>query len=136
MGVKVFDKDLTKANEWFKEMMKISELDEDKGHKLLRGFMREFRDRLPPDTAVKFAAQLPVLWKGIFYEDWKISNKPIKYSKSEFVSRVHSYVANDPNIVPDEVVRRIIAFFSRKISEGEMQDIISVLPKEMKEMFI
>ncbi len=43
---------------------------------ILRSTLRALRDRLPVESAVHFAAQLPLLVQGIYFERWRPATTP------------------------------------------------------------
>src|SRR5271157_2197556 len=45
-------------------------------YRALRSVLHVLRDRLTPEQAVHLGAQLPVLVRRIYYDDWRIAGKP------------------------------------------------------------
>ena len=50
--------------------------------RVLRAWLHALRDRLPVTIAANFAAQLPELLRGVFYDGWSPSRVPIKFGPS------------------------------------------------------
>jgi len=67
-GLDVFDKTLQITNTWLDEIM--SELGPDRhfAWHALGGVLRPLRDRLPADLAAHLGAQLPLLVRGLYYD--------------------------------------------------------------------
>jgi uncharacterized protein (DUF2267 family) len=55
----------------------------------LRAVLHTLRDRLIVDEAIDLGAQLPMLVRGFYYENWQSVGKPLKYRhKEEFLNQV------------------------------------------------
>ena len=49
----------------------------EKAYAVLRSVLHALRDCLPPAEVVKFSAQMPMMVKGVFFDGWKITPKPL-----------------------------------------------------------
>ena len=82
----------------------INELDEllgwsnkSRSYRLLRSVLQALRDWLPVNEAADFAAQLPNLLRGVYYEQWRPATTPVKpRSKSDFLGRIDHAFVGDP----------------------------------------
>ena len=64
-GLPVFDETVQTTNAWLHEICSRRGWDErQKGYRLLRLCLHEIRDRLTPQGAAHFAAQMPMLMRG------------------------------------------------------------------------
>ncbi|MFF7206569.1 DUF2267 domain-containing protein [Streptomyces sp. NPDC008141] len=70
-------KDIEQANGWPEERRKQS-------YAALRAVLHGLRDRLPVDGAAHCGAHLPILIRGVYYDGWKPSERPVKFSVEEF----------------------------------------------------
>src|SRR3974377_187313 len=76
-GLDVFDSTVQQTNLWLKDLMaRIPATDRHYAYKLLRATLHVFRDRIGPENAVHFGAQLPILIRGFYYDGWQ-PNKPV-----------------------------------------------------------
>src|SRR5215208_6088900 len=67
----VFDSAVEKAHTWLIDLMQELGLeDEHSAYKVLRTALQALRDRLPVEEVAAFGAQLPMLIRGLYYEDW------------------------------------------------------------------
>jgi len=78
-GLEVFDSTMHQTNAWLKSLMgKIGTGDRHRAYVALRVTLHALRDRLPPEVAVHLAAQLPMLVRGFYYEDWRMAGTPTR----------------------------------------------------------
>lgn len=56
-------------------------------HRITRAWLHAVRDRLPVVEAAHFAAQLPELLRGIYYEGWDPVAVPIRCDAEQFLRR-------------------------------------------------
>lgn len=137
-GVAAFDSTLQMTHVWLNEI--CEELgwarDPHRAYHALRVVLHTLRDRLHPEEAAGFAAQLPLLIRGAFYEGWHPAGKPIKArSADEFLAPVTDAFRNDGWVQPNEVVRGVFAVLKRHITSGEISDIVAALPGEVRRLW-
>jgi uncharacterized protein (DUF2267 family) len=136
-GLDVFDTTLQKTHRWLNELMQIMEWDDkDHAYLALRATLHALRDRLTVDEVAQFAAQLPMLVRGFFYEGWNPATKPARVRhKAQFLEEVARPFRAQVPIDPEPIVRGVFTLLSRRISEGEIADIRQVLPHELRELW-
>lgn len=136
-GLEAFDTTLQKTQGWFKDVME--ELGWDDRHKAylaLRTVLHALRDRLVVEEAVQLGAQLPMLIRGFYYEGWKPSGKPVKERhREDFLATIAYAFRNDLSPAPQAIARAVFTVLTRRITEGEIEDIKHLLPKELREMW-
>jgi uncharacterized protein (DUF2267 family) len=80
--------------------------DAHKAYQALRLVLHTLRDRLTVEEAVQFAAQLPMLVRGFYYEGWAPTGNPLKHRhKQEFLSNIFYHFMDKPDIDPEQVAR-------------------------------
>ena len=136
-GVAAFDKTIEKTIGWLNELQAIMGWkDRDKAYMALRAVLHAVRDRLLPEEAVDFAAQLPMLMRGFFYEGWHPGNKPLKYRhKQQFLEQV---AKEAPWLLGEDLERAVTAVFevvSTHIKGGEPSQVRHLLPPELRELW-
>ncbi|PWN06484.1 DUF2267 domain-containing protein [Rhodohalobacter mucosus] len=111
--------------------------DREKAFKALRGTLHALRDRLQVETAAHIGAQLPVLLSGFYYEGWKPAATPRKdRSQEEFLEHIDEYLSDKaPEINSMHAVQTVFRVLNNHISEGEIEDILKVLPEELRELW-
>ena len=101
----------------------------------LRTVLQQLRDRLPLIESVQLAGQLPMLIRGCYYENWVPSNKPEHLNAEAFVARVAMAFPNDLTIDPEEVTRAVFNLISWHVSAGEVNDVKSCLPEDLRALW-
>jgi uncharacterized protein (DUF2267 family) len=91
------------------------------------------RDRLGVDEAAQLAAQLPLLVRGIFYENWDPSQTPHRYrDPAEFLDRVSAAALLHGETESSYAVAAAAAVLRRHVSPGEFDDVLRALPEAMR----
>ena len=92
--------------------------------------MHALQDRLPINQSADFAAQLPQLLRGAYYEQWRPSAARIKHqSKADFIARIVDSFKADPLAHPAQAVIAVFELLSEKITPGEIKDVRHALPR-------
>ena len=117
-------KEIEQAYGWPKERRNQS-------YAALRAVLHTLRDRLTVEESAQFAAQLPMLMRGIYFDGWDPSRVPQKMSKDEFLHRVRHGFPYDVKGGTEVVVHTVVRVLRQHVSEGEWDDIRASLPKEL-----
>lgn len=140
----MFYKYAQKGNEMVNELAAELGIPEDKeiAFRILRAVLRALRNQISVEESFQLLAQLPMVIKGLYVEQWKISKK------GDHVRNVHDFVkavrhedhpvgAHDLFTFKDGVnaVMAVFKVLRAHISAGEVEDIISVLPGPLKELW-
>ncbi|HEX2959226.1 MAG TPA: DUF2267 domain-containing protein [Chitinispirillaceae bacterium] len=136
-GLETFDTAVQKADIWLKEIMIDLNVDSRRiAYAALRAVLHTLRDRLTIDEAVDLGAQLPLLIKGVYYDEWDPSRTPIKDRHlDDFLTRMSSNYHGDPQIGIHQIARSVFRLLEKKVTEGEIEDVQGMLPKEFSELW-
>jgi uncharacterized protein (DUF2267 family) len=97
--------------------------------------LRALRDRLTTDEADQVFAQLPEELKEVWAEGEEAERQPIKMKREEFYERV----VRDAGLPSKRQARwmtlAVFAALKEQISPGEARDVMSQLPKDLKELW-
>lgn len=132
-----FDTTVQKTNIWIKDLMEEEGWeDKHKAYLAMRAVLHALRDRLGLQEAVHLSAELPMLVRGFYFEGWDPSGKPEKIkTKKDFLNRILKELPNDPELDPERVARTVFSLLDEKISHGEIDDVKSSLPLEIRELW-
>lgn len=136
-GLDVFDKAIDKANVWLKELMRLLGL-EDRRHAYsgLRAVLHALRDRLPAKEAINLGAQLPLVLRGLYYEDWNASKNPRSCrSRGEFLRCVEEGLGRARIGVDTELLARaVFQVLATHVNEGEIEAVRQAFPREIRRL--
>lgn len=130
-----FEKTIQKTNGWIKDIMEELNLEDgQRAYQALRTVLHALRDHLSIEETAQLGAQLPMLIRGIYYEGWDPSGKPIreKDDAAGFLGYIRKYFDRDTYLDVEAVTRAVLKVLSEKISAGEISDICSSLPRDVK----
>lgn len=110
--------------------------DKSRSYRLLKAVLHALRDWLPVNESADFAAQLPGLLRGAYYEQWRPATTPVKKrSKADFIARVEDAFKADPLEQPSRSIMTVFELLSSKVSKGEVADVRHALPAELRDMW-
>jgi uncharacterized protein (DUF2267 family) len=135
-GLEVFDRTLHKTNIWLKDLMEMLDCgDRHEAYLALRATLRALRDRLTIEEVAQFAAQLPMLIRGFYYEGWDPTGKPLKQRhREEFLAHINQDL-RPHGMDTEQVARAVFQVLANRISEGEIEDVEHVLPGEVRDLW-
>ncbi len=134
-GLDTFDTTIQKTNALLREI-EIAlgwEGKRRESYDALRGVLQTLRDRLTVEEVAHFSAQLPMLVRGIFYEEWDPTHLPIKMDKEQFLQKIVERGALEDMDEEDieKIVRVILQAVKSYVNEGEIEDVKEILPKDI-----
>lgn len=134
-----FEKYAMKGKEFVRLVTDELDLSEDKAGRIIRSVLHSLRNRLTHEESFQLIAQLPMAMKGVYVDGWKFSKDFIRITHIEdFLEEVRKEdgglawfdfgdVANTKRAV--SAVFKALKYF---VSDGEMHDIMDILPTELK----
>jgi uncharacterized protein (DUF2267 family) len=133
----LFSNTLQRTHIWLKDVMEVLQWeDQHRAYLALRATLHALRDRLTVDEATHLGAQLPMLIRGFYYEGWSPAGKPIKERhKEEFCAHVKEYFKKEEDIDAEKIVRGVFKVLAKRITEGEIEDIMHILPPELRTLW-
>jgi uncharacterized protein (DUF2267 family) len=135
-GLDVFDATLHKTYDWLADLNRLLKSDNRQmAYRALRATLHALRDRLTVEEVAQFGAQLPMLVRGFYYEGWDPTDKPLKLRHIEaFLAYIGSEVYPE-DIDPELAARAVFALLTERISNGEVEDVKHLLPKELRSLW-
>jgi uncharacterized protein (DUF2267 family) len=117
-------KDIEQAYGWSKEQRNQSYL-------ALRTVLHLLRDRLPIEESVQFAAQLPMLVRGMYFDGWDPTIVPVKLNREDFLFEVRQNFTFDVQGGTEQLVKTVLNALRRHVTEGEWEEVRGSLPKDL-----
>jgi len=136
-GLEVFDKTLETTHIWLNEICADLGPDKQVAWKVLSTVLHKLRDRLPIGLAAHLGAQLPLLVRGVYYDQFEPSRLPTECnSREEFVAEVAEWLSDTRPVDPDLAVRSVFRVLSRHISEGQVAKVREALPRDLRQSWV
>lgn len=135
-GIKAFDTTVQETNHILNDIGdEMGDPRPSVAYHALRGVLFALRDRLPMSEAVQFAAQLPMLVRGIFFEGYRPTGKPDKFDKDTFLARVSEELRMGGGANAADAARAVFAVLQRRVDRGEIDDVRNSLPGDIRKLW-
>jgi uncharacterized protein (DUF2267 family) len=137
VGLETIDHTVQLTHIWINELdTQLGWNSKSRSYRLLRVALQAIRDWLPTNEAADFAAQLPTLLRGVYYEHWRPATTPVRErERSAFLARIDHAFKTDPIDDTPEAVSQVFAFLSGKIGAGEVEDVRHALPADLRALW-
>jgi uncharacterized protein (DUF2267 family) len=120
------------AQEWIDTVAEeMGTEDRNIAYRALRSWLHAVRDRIGVESTAHFAAQLPVLLRGVYFDGWRPSEVPIKYTADQFLLTI----AQDARIgLPEarHVAAAVTSGLSRRCSPGQVEHLLAQFPAHLR----
>jgi uncharacterized protein (DUF2267 family) len=131
-GLDVFDKTLQTTNIWLDELMEVIGPDRQVAWHTLGAVLRTLRDRLPVGLSAHLGSQLPLLVRGLYYDQWE-PEKPFDKTRSveEFLERVGEQLENIRPVNVRDATRTVFHVLSQRLDRGQSVKVREALPEDI-----
>ncbi len=138
-GFEVLDASIQTTNRWFNGLMQeLNWTDRRKTWVVFRCVLHAWRDHLSVRDAAYLGEQLPTPIRGLYFEHWDPSDKPLPLgSPAEFFSCISSYLARSQGETTnaEKVTMAVFRFLDRKATYGEIDDLRHLLPDVLTDLW-
>lgn len=134
-GVHAFDHVLHTSVEMLNDLSEqLGWNDRDKAYRAFRSVMQALRDRLEVNAVAHLGAQLPLLLRGVYYENWHPAGKPLKEHKAEFLAHVEKDFESEID-EPEQICRGVFTTLKKHVSRGEIDKVKACLPEDLRQLW-
>jgi uncharacterized protein (DUF2267 family) len=135
-GLEVFDRTLQTTNIWLDEIMERIGPDRQAAWHVLGAVLQVLRDRLPLELAVHLGAQLPLLVRGRYYDQWHLGAAPTRErSREEFLERVADGLRGMRPIDPEDAARAVFRTMAHRMDPGLIAKVTEALPRPIRALW-
>jgi uncharacterized protein (DUF2267 family) len=135
-GLDVFDKTLQTTNIWLKEIMEEVGPDRQVAWHVLGATLHALRDRLPIDLAAHLGAQLPLLVRGLYYDQWKPAEVPLKIrTRDEFLEHVSTGLKQIRPVNVQQGVRAVLHVIDHHVNPEQVTKVREALPEAIRTLW-
>ena len=115
--------------------------DNNKAGRIFRAVLHAIRDRLPVNDAVHFSAALPIIWKGIYFDQYDPAKVPVTIRNSEdwinYIRSKNAFAANNDFQQDDEIREAFKAVFTalqKHMPDGQLRQVKDALNQEIQQL--
>ncbi len=135
-GLDVFDKTLQTTHIWLNEIGEGLIPDRQLSWRVLGVVLRNLRDQLPVELSAHLSAELPLLVRGAFYDQYRPAIQPLRDRDIElFLERVAAELQDNRPVDPRDAVRAVLATLSRHIPKGQIGKVQDALPQRLRDFW-
>jgi uncharacterized protein (DUF2267 family) len=136
-GLEVFDKSIHTTNTWLNEIAEETGTDRHLAWHALGVVLRVLRDRLTADDAAHLAAQLPLVVRGAFYDQYRPAAQPdvAIRSRDAFINRVADGLGGGAPVAAETAVTAVLAALGHHVTAAEAAKVQHALPAEIRTLW-
>ncbi|MEF2550090.1 DUF2267 domain-containing protein [Aurantimonas sp. A2-1-M11] len=130
-----FTRSAEQAQHWVNELRDdLGWTGEKDAYRLLRAVLHALRDWLSLEEVADLSAQLPMMIRGVFFENWQPSLiwQVTDRSKDDFTLRVQKEFGSEAMDDPDKAVAAVFRLIDKHISPGEARQVRGQLRKSLQ----
>jgi uncharacterized protein (DUF2267 family) len=121
---------------WLDEIIEDLHTDRQTAWHVLGAVMRTLRDRLPPGLSAHLSAELPLLVRGCYFDQWRPGAENLKMrSLAEFLEHVSDGLRDTKPIGSMDAVRTVFSVLERHVDHGQAEKVRQALPEEIRAMW-
>ena len=137
-----FNQFAKEANTFMKQYAKTLNLgdDKEKAGRILSSVLHALRELISTEESLQFLSQLPMFLKAVYVNGWHIHKSKKVKTMTEFIELVRQFngvtALNDlpSDEVAENYIRSTFIELHQYVSLGELEDIRTELPKDLKHM--
>ena len=135
-GLAVFDTTINETNIWLKALQDEIYCDRHQAYAAMRAVFHTLRDRLSPGGAMRLAAQLPLLLRGVYVEGWRPDETPTRiHTAVDFIERVASALPPKFDLDPSELTRATLLVMWRQMQGGALEKARDEVPGDIRTLW-
>jgi uncharacterized protein (DUF2267 family) len=136
-GLEVIDHTVHITHEWINELAgRLDWRSKRNTLRLLRVTLHHVRDHLLLNELAQFSAQLPLLVRGMMFEEWVPKDTPIKERNEQtFEAHIRAQLGDILDYRGQADIISVFDLLNARLSRGEVEDIRACLPSAIREIW-
>src|SRR5207302_59377 len=119
-----------------KQIMEAVGPDRHVAWRVLGAVLHALRDRLTVDQVAHLGAELPIVIRGLYYDQWHPAGKPERERHvDEFAARVHAELRDTRRVDPRDAAQIVFAVIGEHVSSGQVDKIRQSLPEDIRNLW-
>jgi uncharacterized protein (DUF2267 family) len=135
-GLDVFDRTLHITNVWLDEIMQSLGPDRQVAWHALGAVLRTLRDELTPGLAAHLGAQLPLLVRGLYYDQWRPAAEPLKLRRPDaFLAHVAEGLQDIRPVDVRQAVQAVFHVLDHHVEPSQVAKVRDALPAAVRTLW-
>lgn len=136
-GLEVFDKTIQTTNIWLGDIERELAPDRQRAWKVLSIVLHKLRDRLPAELSAHLGSQLPLLVRGVYYDQYQPARCPSDCDTiEEFTAAVADWLSDIRPVDPRAATAAAFALLSRHLTDGQIAKVQNALPESLRTLWL
>lgn len=136
-GLDVFDRTLQITNIWLNDIQESLGPDEQRAWRVLGAVLHGLRDRFPSDLSAHLGAQLPLLIRGLYYDQYRPSAPATRWrSMDEFAAAIDERLSGARPTDRADAVRAVFRVLKKHVDRGQIEKLQDALPGPIRDAWI
>ena len=136
-NVEVLDRTIQQTNLWLDDIAThLGASDRQTAYHASRAVLLSVRDRIGIDNAAHLAAQLPLMIRGIFYENFHPAGTPTQEDTQDaFLKKISSLVSPSIDLDPHKAAKSVLRVLYERIDPNEVAKVASLFPMPLRSLW-
>ena len=135
-GLDVFDKTLQTTHRWLGEIESTIGPDRQIAWHVLGAVLRALRDRLPLGLAAHLGAQLPLVVRGLYYDQFQPAQLPLQQrTADEFLEHISRGLTGIRPVNVQEATQAVFGVLNHYVDPNEIAKVRDALPEEIRRLW-
>lgn len=134
-SINIVDQNIKVINTWLKDISaELDGITEEEAWSRLRAVLQTIRDRITVNEAADFAAQLPVIVRGLYFEGWRPAETPHKWRhRDDYMEAFNRKLDGVDN--GEETLKAVLRVMDRHLGNNELNRVKEMHPKEVWDLW-
>lgn len=136
-----FERFAAEGNRFINDVAKQLNVQRNSAARITKAVLHAVRDRMPPDDAVQFAQGLPMAIKGVYFDQYDISDTPVIIRHADefldFIIEKNKMSAfadfpDDQSVI--DALRAVFRVLEAHLDEGQVREVKLLLGREIRNL--
>lgn len=112
---------VAETEEWLHDVRRAGGFDHERqAYAALRAVLHAIRDRLSLTDTARFAAQLPTLLRGLYFDGWHPDADP---GRGSLADRVREHLHGQPDVPCDQALHAVRTVVARRLGQKAVAEL-------------
>lgn len=134
-SIDIVNHNIKTINTWLKDISEeLGGIGEEAAWGHLKAVLQTVRDRITVDEAADFAAQLPMIVRGLYFEGWRPAETPHKWrDRQEYLDAFTHKLENAGS--GEEILKAVLRVLDRHLDSNELMRVKEMHPKDVWDLW-